>query len=121
MRPLVALLLLPAACQNQPQTVANAQPAAPAAANAVQPRDDLGRARQAVQRRLGNVEDLVFTDGRVYGDARVPIVCGTVIRDRGRGERYIVVGGEEAFVEPRMRPGEMDRAVAEFCREGNPR
>jgi hypothetical protein len=117
----LALLLIPAACQNQPQTAANAQPAAAAAANAVQPRDDLVRAYQAVERQLGNVEDLTFTNARVYGDERVPIVCGTVARDRGRSERYIVVGGEEAFVEPQMRSGEMDRAVAEFCREGNAR
>jgi hypothetical protein len=115
----LALLLLPAACQNQPQNLGNAQPAAPAAANAVQPRDDLARAYQAVQRQLGNVEDLTFTNARVYGDERVPIVCGTVARDRGRSERYIVVGGEEAFIEPQMRAGEMDRAAAEFCRERN--
>ena len=48
----------------------------------------------------------------------MPIVCGDTSRG-GRRQRYIVVNREDAFVEPQMRPGQMDRAVAEFCGQGH--
>ena len=114
MRALGALLLLPAACQNQPQAVANAQPTANAVVPAAPPRDDLARARQVVQRQLGNAQGLTFADTSIFGDERVPIVCGKVGRD-GRNERFIVVDGRGAWIESEMRPGQMDRAVREFC------
>lgn len=114
MRALAAFLLLPAACQNQPQAAANTQPSANAAVPGAPPRDDLGRARQVVQRQLGNAPNLRFADTGIFGDERVPIVCGKVGRN-GRDERFIVVDGRAAWIESEMRAGEMDRAVREFC------
>ena len=115
MRALAVLLALPAACQNQPQAAANVQPPA----NIVQappPRNDLQVAEDAVRRQLGNPHGLSFANAVAHRD-RIAIVCGEVMR-AGRRERYIVVDGRGAWVESEMRPGEMDRAVREFCREG---
>jgi hypothetical protein len=114
-RALAALLLLPAACQNQPQAAANAQPAAKAVE--APPRNDLQVAEDTVRRQLGNEQGLEFTDALSRRDDRIAIVCGWVTR-RGHEERYIVVDGRGAWVESEMRPGEMDRAVGEFCRPG---
>jgi hypothetical protein len=47
----------------------------------------------------------------------VPIVCGAY-EQGGVRQRYIVVDRDRAFIEPQMRAGEMNRAIAEFCREG---
>jgi hypothetical protein len=112
-RALTVLLALPAACQNQPQAAANAQP--PANAGEVQPRNDLQVAEDVVRRQLGNANGLSFANALAHRDDRIAIVCGEVSRG-GRRERYIVVDGRGAWVESEMRPGEMDRAVREFCR-----
>lgn len=116
MRALAVLLVLPAACQNQPRTAAN--DAAPAnVAVAPPPRNDLQVAEEAVRRQLGNAQGLSFANAVAHRDQRIAIVCGEVTR-AGRQERYIVVDGRGAWVESEMRPGEMDRAVNEFCRAG---
>ena len=115
MRALAILLALPAACQNQPQPAAKAPPSAKAAA--VQPPNDLQVAEAVVRRQLGNASGLGFANARAYRDDRIAIVCGEVTR-AGRSERYIVVDGRGAWVESEMRPGEMDRAVREFCVSG---
>lgn len=116
MRALAVLLALPAACQNQPQTVANAVPPATAVA-APAPRNDLQVAEDVVRRQLNNAPGLSFANGAVWRDDRIAIVCGEVTRD-GRRERYIVVDGRAAWIDSEMRPGEMARAVSEFCRAG---
>ena len=116
MRALAVLLALPAACQNQPQAAANVQPPA----NAVQappPRNDLQAAEDAVRRQLGNPGGLSFANAVARRDERIAIVCGELTR-AGRRERYIVVDGRGAWIESEMRPGEMERAVREFCRGG---
>jgi hypothetical protein len=112
-RALAILLALPAACHNQPQTTANAQ--VPAAVKAAPPRNDLQVAEDAVRTQLGHAEGLSFANAAVHRDQRIPIVCGEVVRGTQR-ERYIVVDGRGAWVESEMRPGEMERAVHEFCR-----
>ena len=112
MRALAVLLALPAACQNQPQGAANAVPAANAAAPA--PRNDLQVAEDAVRRQVGNASGISFANEVAHRDRRIAIVCGEVSR-AGRRERYIVVDGRGAWLESEMRPGEMDRAVREFC------
>jgi hypothetical protein len=112
---LAVLLALPAACQNQPQAAANAQP--PARAVAAPPRNDLQVAEDSVRRQLGNGQDASFANQVAYRDDRIAIVCGEVVRG-GRRERYIAVDGRGAWLESEMRPGEMDRAVREFCRAG---
>lgn len=115
MRALAVLLALPAACQNPPQAAVNAQPAA----NAVEapPRNDLQRAEDSVRGQLGNAQDLAFANAIAHRDDRIAIVCGQVTR-AGRSERYIAVDGRGAWLESEMRPGEMDRAVREFCGNG---
>ncbi len=115
MRALAVLLALPAACQNQPPAAANSAP--PAKAAEALPRNDLQVAEEVVRRQLNNAEGLGFANGVAWRDDRIAIVCGEVARN-GRSERYIVVDGRGAWVESEMRPGEMDRAVREFCRAG---
>jgi hypothetical protein len=114
-RALAVLLALPAACQNQPQAAANAQP--PAKAVEAPPRNDLQIAEEAVRRQLDNAQGASFANEVAFRDDRIAIVCGEVMRD-GRRERYIAVDGRGAWLESGMRPGEMDRAVREFCRAG---
>ena len=115
MRALAVLLALPAACQNQPQTAANAVP--PVKAEVPPVRTDLQAAEDVVRRQLNNPPGLRFANGAVWRDQRIAIVCGEVVRD-GRRERYLVVDGRAAWVESEMQPGEMERAVREFCRAG---
>ncbi len=115
MRALAVLLALPAACQNQPQTAANAQ--APAKAVEAPPRNDLQLAEDTVRHQLGNAQAASFANAMAWRDGRIAIVCGEVTRN-GHSERYIVVDGRGAWLESEMRPGEMDRAVREFCRAG---
>ena len=112
MRALAVLLALPAACQNQPEPAANAVPAA----NPVVPpaRNDLQVAEDIVRRRLGNPAGLGFANAVAHRDDLIAIVCGE-LTNAGRRERYIVVDGRDAWLESGMRPGEMDRAVREFC------
>jgi hypothetical protein len=99
-----------AACQQAAPTAnqAAAAPAPPADA-------DVTTAERLVRAKLGPA-DIRFVDARRSASAGVPIVCGAFDHGGGR-QRYVVVNGEEAFVEPQMLPGEMDRAVREFCME----
>lgn len=113
MRALTVLLALPAACQNQPPAAANSLPPATNAA-APAPRNDLQIAEDGVRSQLGNAQDVIFSNAVAHRDDRIAIVCGEVTR-AGRRERYIVVDGRGAWLESEMRPGEMDRAVREFC------
>ena len=113
-----ATLLLLAGCQRAPAP-ANDQaealpPPAPAAA---EPKGDVSGAERLVRERLGNPRNTTFANPRRTAAGGVPIVCGEFVRD-GRRQRYIVVNGERAFVEPQMRPGEMERAMREFCGVG---
>ena len=115
MRALAVLLALPAACQNQPQAAANAQPPVNLVASA--PRNDLQLAEDSVRAQLRGEQGLNFSNAVAHRDHRIAIVCGQVAR-AGRSERYIVVDGRGAWLESEMRPGEMDRAVREFCSGG---
>lgn len=113
MRLALAPLLL-AACQQAEAPPNKAMAAPPPKADDM---GDLSAAERLVRQRIGAGGELRFSGARRSASEGVPIVCG-FYEQGGRRSRYIVVGGEEAFVEPRMRAGEMDRAVAEFCREG---
>ena len=116
MRALAVFLALPAACQSQPEAAANEVP--PAAAAVAPPvRNDLQIAEAAVRTQLHDAPGLSFANGAAWRDDRIAIVCGEVTRN-GRRERYIVVDGRAAWIESEMRPGEMERAVREFCRAG---
>jgi len=113
----VPALALVACGRDEPVADNRARPAPPAAAAPVQPEGAVGTAERRVRERLGNPRGLTFANPRRGASEGVPIVCGDYEQD-GATRRYIVVGGEEVFVEPRMGPGEMDRAFAEFCGDG---
>jgi hypothetical protein len=108
-------LLLLTACQ-QPEAPANNQAAAPVPQKAA-PESDVSAAQRLVRSRIGAGEVRFLAATRSASD-QVPIVCGAY-EQGGRRQRYIVVNREEAFVEPQMQPGQMDRAVAEFCGQGH--
>jgi pyruvate/2-oxoglutarate dehydrogenase complex dihydrolipoamide acyltransferase (E2) component len=112
----LALAPFLAACQ-QATAPANNQAAAPVPQKAAA-ESDVSAAQRLVRARLGGGGDVQFRDVHRSASDGVPIVCGTYAQG-GRTQRYIVVNGEDAFVEPQMQPGEMDRANAEFCGEGH--
>jgi hypothetical protein len=80
----------------------------------------VGAAQRLVRQRLATTGEIHFVDVRRHGAQGVPIICGAY-EQNGVRQRYIVVGGEEAFIEPQMRPGEMERAFGEFCTAGGER
>ena len=113
MRLALALLILLGACR---QAEAPAQKA-PTPAPAPQAEGDVGAAQWLVRQRLGGGGEVHFADAQRRAANGVEIVCGAYERG-GVRQRYIVVGGDQAFVEPQMRPGEMERAYGEFCTDG---
>jgi len=110
----LAPVLLLAGCQRAEAPADRAEPA-PAPQPAGQ--GEVGAAERLVRERLGTTGEIHFFGARRSAADGVPIVCG-LYEQGGVRRRYIVVGGEEPFIEPRMRAGVMDRAYAEFCREG---
>ena len=115
MTPLVVAGLLFSACQRAEAPANNQAAAAPAPAKASQPEGDVSRAERLVREQLGNPAGVTFAVPQRTASEGVRIVCGEYRQGNARN-RYIVVDGERVFVEPRMRPGEMDRAYVEFCR-----
>ena len=83
-------------------------------APAVPTESDVSKAERLVRERLGNPEGITFADAQRSASQGVAIVCGAFEQD-GRRQRYVVIAGEEAFVEPEMEPGTMDQAFREFC------
>ena len=78
------------------------------------PRGDVSTAQRRVRERLGDPDGLAFVEARRSASEGVDIVCGAYELG-GQRQRYVVVDGTDAFVEPQMRPGGMDEAFAEFC------
>lgn len=109
----LAALLLLAACQRAETPANQAAPAAPPRAD----QGDVSAAERLVRQRLGTTGEIHFSGARRSAADGVAIVCGGY-EQGGSRQRYIVVGADEAFIEPQMQAGEMDRAFAEFCREG---
>ncbi len=103
-----------AACQSG--APANNQTAA-APANTAAPADPLAVAERLVRSRVEQHGALRFVEARVRSNQGVTVVCGAY-EQGGRQQRYIVVDGQDVFVEPEMAAGEMPRAVNEFCAEG---
>ena len=110
----LAPLLLLAACQRAEQPANQAEAAPPPQPTAA---GDISAAEELVRRRLGGSAEIRFSGARRSASEGVAIVCG-FYEQGGARRRYIVVGDEDAFVESQMVPGEMERAVREFCREG---
>lgn len=113
MRFALAPLLLLAACQRAEPPANQAEAAPPPQPTTA---GDISAAEDLVRRRLGGRE-IRFSGARRSASEGVSIVCG-FYEQEGARRRYIVVGDEDAFVESQMVPGEMERAVREFCREG---
>ena len=108
-----ASLLLLAGCQSGGE--ANNQAAAPAPAPKADPQ--VNTAEQRVRQRVGTRGPVRFVETRTSNSGGATIVCGAY-EQRGARHRYIVVGGEEAFVEPDTPAGDMAQAFAEFCGDG---
>jgi hypothetical protein len=111
-----AMLAMPmlAACQSG--APANNQSAA-APANAAAPADPLAVAERLVRERVRQRGEMRIVEARVRAHEGVPVVCG-VYEQGGQRQRYIVVDGQDVFVEPEMAAGQMPRAINEFCAEG---
>jgi hypothetical protein len=116
---LVGIGPLLGACDRREESAADNSTTANAAAVAPQPEGPVSRAERLVRAQLGNPQGLAFSNPRRGASEGVPIICGDY-QQGGQRHRYIVVAGEEVFVEPSMPPGEMDRAFPEFCGEGEP-
>lgn len=112
MRMALAALLLLGACRSEAPVANRVEP--PRAAT---PETDVTAAERLVRERIGTTGETHFSGATRSASDGVSIVCGAY-EQGGVRQRYIVVGGDRAFIEPQMRAGEMDRAVAEFCREG---
>jgi hypothetical protein len=113
----VLLAPLLVACQ-QAEAPANNQAAAAPVPQKAAPESDVSAAERLVRARIAGGGAARFIGARRSASEGVPIVCG-VYEQGGHRQRFVVVNGEEAFVEPQMNAGEMDRAVAEFCGQGN--
>jgi hypothetical protein len=110
------VILLLAAC-HRGEATANNSVAAPAPKAAL-PEGDVSAAERLVRAALDNPADLAFSAPRRSVSGGVRIICGRFTQGGGASQRYIVVDSRDAFVEPRMRPGAMDQAFAEFCGNG---
>ena len=105
------------ACQQADAPASNQAAAVPAPQKAA-PEGDVAAAERQVRARLGGAGGAInFVAATRSASEGIPVICGAY-EQGGRRQRYIVVNGEEAFVEPQMLPGQMDRAAREFCGEG---
>jgi hypothetical protein len=113
---IAAAVLALAGCRAAQPTNNQAEPQDNAATNAVE--TDAAVAERLVRQRLGPAgTEARIVEARAGTREGVSVVCGA-LETGGRRQRYIVVDGEDVFVESEMRAGEMDRSVAEFCGDG---
>ena len=88
---------------------------APARSPAVTP---VTVAQRMVRQQLGPNGEVRFGAARIFTNDGIAIVCGSYA-PHGQGEqRFVAVGDVDVWLEPNMAPGEMDRAFAEYCRDG---
>jgi len=101
MRLAAAPLLLLGACGQSEAPANNVAEAAKAPAI----EGDVGTAQRLVREKLGEAEarGISFSEPRRSRSEGVTIICGAYTQ-AGANQRYIVVGGEDAYVEPQMRP-----------------
>jgi hypothetical protein len=103
-----------AACQSAPE--ANNQTAA-TPAPAAAPETPVAIAERLIRARVAAQGEPRFEQAALRNHQGVNVVCGAYSQGQAR-HRYIVVNGEDVFVEPEMAAGEMPRAINEFCGEG---
>ena len=75
-------------------------------------------AQRMVRQQLGPNGDVRFGAARIYTNDGIAIVCGTYAPQGQSEQRFVAVGDVDVWLEPNMAPGEMDRAFAEYCRDG---
>jgi hypothetical protein len=59
-----------------------------------------------------------FESARAYRSGGVAVVCGAYSQPGRPNQRFVAVSDVDVWLEPDMAPGQMDRAFAEFCRDG---
>lgn len=101
------------ACGNEAPAPSNA---AAAAEPAPQPQGPAALAERLVRQRVRG--ELRFGATRVYANGDVPIVCGTYAEAGRPEQRFVAVSDVDVWIEPEMAPGQMDRAFAQYCRDG---
>ena len=102
-----------AACQSD-QPANNQVTAAPPP---VSPANPVAIAERLVRERVAARGTPRFVESAIRRHQGVIVVCGAY-EQAGSRQRYIVVNGEDVFVEPEMAAGQMALAVNEFCAEG---
>ena len=105
-----------AACRSGPETNNQAEPA-PDANTAAGAESEAAAAERLVRARIGSNGEASFGQPQTGTRQGVSVVCGSY-RQGGREHRYIAVNRDDVFIEPEMREGEMPRAIAEFCGDG---
>jgi hypothetical protein len=114
---LAALAL--AGCEQSAEDKAKA-----AAAKAAEDAKRFAAAEKVIRGKLAQGADVKFRDMKSYDNDGVNIVCG--VGDAAfpgkpvHSQRFIVVGGDEAYMDMTMEAGEMDRALKEFCTDKAP-
>ena len=106
-----------AACQSNPAANNQAEASPEANNSAAVQESDVDAAQRLVRAQVAERGEVRFAEPQTGTREGVTVVCGKYSQG-GREHRYIVVNREDVFVEPEMRPGEMPRAVAEFCGDG---
>jgi hypothetical protein len=95
-----------------------AEPANKAAvARAAEPATPEAAAQRLVRQRLGG-DDLRFEESHAFAHDGATVVCGSYSQPGRAHQRFVAVTGVDLWLEPEMAPGQMDRAFAEFCRDG---
>lgn len=87
------------------------------AANAPEPATPEALAQRLVRQRLGGAE-VRFEDARAFSHDGATVVCGRYSQPGRAHQRFVAVSGVDLWLEPEMAPGQMDRAFAEYCRDG---
>ena len=98
------------------------QAAAPAnegtAARAAAPRHGPAAAAERLVRQRVGTGELRFEESRAYRHGDVAVVCGSYAQPGRPHQRFVAVSDVDVWLEPEMAPGQMDRAFAEYCRDG---
>ena len=88
-----------------------------AAAKASPPAGPEAAAERLVRRRLGG-GSVRLEEARAYRNGAIAVVCGSYSQPGQPHRRFVAVGDVDVWLEPEMAPGQMDRAFAEFCKDG---
>ena len=88
-----------------------------AAAKAPAPASGPEAAAQRLVRQRLRGGDVRFEESHAYAHGTASVVCGAYSQPGRPHQRFVAVSGVDVWIEGEMAPGQMDRAVAEFCRD----